>query len=202
MPYEQPQHLEPDDDIYYRDPVLFGTQSVVDRLVGKLAASLQIERYRLGVVASPRGLVSGDLVFTYPSVAPERHEATLPGTPTLIPLQGMQGYKVATEARWLLIVEKEASFRRLADLQRDDEAWLQEGIIVTAKGYPDHATTAFVAALAERYPSMPRYALVDGGPIPASSPHATRPVRSSGSVYAHATSTPPSPPTSPAASCS
>ncbi|KAG8901659.1 endodeoxyribonuclease [Tulasnella sp. 408] len=46
-------------DIYYKDPGLFGKQSVVDKLVDDLAATFDLDRSDLGVRASSKGLFAG-----------------------------------------------------------------------------------------------------------------------------------------------
>ncbi|KAG8902123.1 endodeoxyribonuclease [Tulasnella sp. 408] len=46
-------------DIYYKDPGLFGKQSVVDKLVDDLAATFDLDRSDLRVRASSKGLFAG-----------------------------------------------------------------------------------------------------------------------------------------------
>ncbi|EPQ26373.1 uncharacterized protein PFL1_06021 [Pseudozyma flocculosa PF-1] len=139
-------------DIYYRDSALFSTQGVVDRLVEQLAVSMRVERHQLGVVASPRDLFSGNVVVSYLTAAGRRRDVAAAGTAKLVPSEGVEQYDVETGAPWMLIIEKEASFRRICDDQRGPASPLRDGIIVTAKGYPDYATSAFVAVVARRYP--------------------------------------------------
>lgn len=50
-------------DIYYRDVELFETQSAVDKIVDNLAYSFGVQRLELNIVASPKGLVYGDLTI-------------------------------------------------------------------------------------------------------------------------------------------
>ena len=50
-------------DIFYENFALFSNQGEVDRLVAELVALLQVPRLMLGVVATSKGLVVGDLSY-------------------------------------------------------------------------------------------------------------------------------------------
>ncbi|TKA69686.1 hypothetical protein B0A49_07417, partial [Cryomyces minteri] len=72
------------------------------------------------------------------------------------------------KVHWILVIEKEATFRSLAT----SEFWTKiaaQGIIITAKGYPDIATRALLRFLAFPSPrngfsKPPVHALVDFDP--------------------------------------
>jgi len=73
-----------------------------------------------------------------------------------------------TSVKWILVIEKEATFRSIA--ASDFWATLSaNGIMVTAKGYPDVSTRAMLRFLSSPAPqngfcAPPVYALVDCDP--------------------------------------
>nr|WJN25132.1 meiosis-specific topoisomerase [Pseudozyma flocculosa] len=138
-------------DIFYQSLHLFSTQQASDRIVTQLLALLQCTRFELNIVASPRGLFCGALTIRSPASALE----CLAAQPTLIPPE------IAGEgARWsvdlhcagccaghtLLLVEKEAVFKHLLQVgvgQGQEGKW-DGWVMLTAKGYPDHASRRLV----------------------------------------------------------
>ena len=73
-----------------------------------------------------------------------------------------------TSVRWILVVEKEATFRSIAASDFWDTL-SADGIMVTAKGYPDISTRAMLHFLSSPAPqngfcAPPVYALVDYDP--------------------------------------
>ena len=70
--------------------------------------------------------------------------------------------------KWILVVEKEATFRSIAASSFWDTV-ISEGLLLTGKGYPDIATRAMLHYLSTPLPqngfsSVPVYALVDLDP--------------------------------------
>ena len=153
-------------DIYYRDPALFGKQSHVDRYIDNIALTLDVPRSALNVVAVSKGLFAGAL-----SVC-RRDGSTLDATtdrdgssiPSVKDVFAIHMQKVS----WILVVEKEATFRSIATSNL--WSWIAEaGLIVTGKGYPDVATRAFLRILSHPTPSNgfcspPVYSMVDLDP--------------------------------------
>lgn len=73
-----------------------------------------------------------------------------------------------TKVRWIVVMEKEATFRSTAS-SSFWETILREGVIITGKGYPDIATRALLHFLSTPSPwngfaSPPVYGLVDLDP--------------------------------------
>ena len=66
-----------------------------------------------------------------------------------------------SNARYVLIVEKDAVFSKLANERVWDRLPM---VLVTAKGFPDLATRAFLRRLARRFPEARVLALVDWNP--------------------------------------
>ncbi|XP_073257853.1 meiotic recombination protein SPO11-like [Porites lutea] len=146
-------------DIYYSDVVFFGSQSVVDEIIDNLACMLKVPRHCLHVIAASKGCVAGDLRY-------KEHDGTYvdctdktSGTMVSSHVQGI--YDIHSEAKFVLIVEKEASFQRLLDgnvLQK-----LYPCIVITAKGFPDVNTRMMIRLLWCTL-QIPILALVDADP--------------------------------------
>lgn len=145
---------------------------------GEIGAGVQ--RYHLGVTAAPKGLVYSDaagaqLVLRHarrialasaPFVPPEIEEpgvlrgiafpplAASPSATSSLPSSASRSSPAAAVASTstLLLVEKETTFRRLADAAPAHAAKLAAAlgryVLVTGKGYPDIATQRLVTHLA------------------------------------------------------
>ncbi|KAI9807247.1 MAG: hypothetical protein M1825_005965 [Sarcosagium campestre] len=87
---------------------------------------------------------------------------------TLVPSQKEVGNIDASDVDWVLVIEKEATFRSLTLRKAWDSPTLGKGVLVTGKGYPDIATRAFLRLLSSTqgvtgYPPT-MHALVDYDP--------------------------------------
>ncbi|KKK15957.1 hypothetical protein ARAM_002800 [Aspergillus rambellii] len=153
-------------DIYYGDPVCFGTQRVVDSLVDDFALTIGVQRSDLNVEAAAKGLVTGyyQLITTKDEVIDARFSTK----DCLIPMAHEVAQIDISNVSWVLILEKEAIYRRLASSSFHTRAAAGNGILITGKGYPDLGTRAFVRKIFESQPQPdngPRfYALVDSDP--------------------------------------
>ncbi|KAL6232867.1 hypothetical protein BDW75DRAFT_246878 [Aspergillus navahoensis] len=165
-------------DIYYSDPGFFASQRVVGRFVDDLALTIGVERADLNVEAAAKGLVAG--YYRVTTVRNELLPRTLVDTHSsnsflcqdcLIPrVQDIEDLDISG-INWILIIEKEAVFRRLARNKFHTQAAAGKGILITGKGYPDLATRSFIRKICQSI--SPRsiltqaptfYALVDGDP--------------------------------------
>uniref|UniRef100_A0A453RXB4 Topoisomerase 6 subunit A/Spo11 TOPRIM domain-containing protein n=1 Tax=Aegilops tauschii subsp. strangulata TaxID=200361 RepID=A0A453RXB4_AEGTS len=73
-------------------------------------------------------------------------------------LNQLSRLNLSSDARYLILVEKDAIFQRLAE----DRLYNQlPCILITAKGYPDIATRFILHRLSQTFPNMPIFALVD-----------------------------------------
>lgn len=131
-------------DIYYRDPALFGSQTPVDRYVDDIALTFGISRSSLNVAAAAKGLVAGAAKLrrkdgSITDLASD-HEGVL--VPTLKAIMSVEMPTV----KWILVIEKEATFRSIA-ASAFWSAISTEGLIITGKGYPDLSTRALVQFL-------------------------------------------------------
>lgn len=120
--------------MFYKNPKLFRNQRVVDGIVDDLAATFGVGRGALGIVASAKGMVYGDVTIGGRHFLADGGGVVVPGE--------LEGITVGEEVEWVLIVEKEAVFRSLAC------GGGRKGIVVTGKGYPDVATREVVRMLA------------------------------------------------------
>ncbi|KAK4039798.1 Spo11/DNA topoisomerase VI subunit A [Parachaetomium inaequale] len=150
-------------NIYYQNPDLFKSQSAVDDMVDNLAFTLGVGREDLNIVAAAKGLISGpiDLILRDGST----HGCDIPGnTGMLLPsVSSIQKINFRT-IRWVLVIEKEATFRTLAASQYPRTSQAGHGILLTAKGFPDLATRRFLSTLHTLRPELDLFALVDFDP--------------------------------------
>lgn len=128
-------------DMYYRDPALFGRQTVVDRYVDDIAFTFDVPRSMLNVSAVAKGLILGAVSFcrragSIVNAAGDRDGMLVPALRDILSVD----MKAVT---WLLVIEKEASFRSVAASSFWEQAG-SEGVIITGKGYPDIATRALL----------------------------------------------------------
>ncbi|GAC99834.1 topoisomerase acting in meiosis [Pseudozyma hubeiensis SY62] len=137
-------------DIYYQSLSLFPSQSASDRIISQLVTLLGCtDRLELGIVGSPRGILSGSLQLSPPSsssTSPQVYNCTL-GQTTLIPTEITEAWRIDLPCphsghHVVLIVEKEAVFKHLLQATT-----IPAQILITGKGYPDRATAKLVQLL-------------------------------------------------------
>ncbi|URD93680.1 Type IIB DNA topoisomerase [Musa troglodytarum] len=122
-------------------PEYFRSQRQVNRAVQDVVALLRCTRHSLGIMASSRGAVIGRMVLEEPG------EQIVDCS-----MIGHAGYAITgdlctlsklvlhSDARYIIIIEKDAIFQRLAE----DHFFNQiPCILITSKGYPDIATSSF-----------------------------------------------------------
>ncbi|KAI0508931.1 Spo11/DNA topoisomerase VI subunit A [Xylaria bambusicola] len=150
-------------DIYYQNPELYGNQDYVNRLVDDLAFTFDLGRDALNIVAAVKGLIVGGLKVIFHDDSTlycnphDRHNILIPETRTIL------GFDLGT-TKWLLVIEKEATFRGLAASRFHELAAVGPGLLVTAKGYPDLSTRQFLHKLQTSFPLLPMFGLVDFDP--------------------------------------
>lgn len=114
---------------------------------------LNCERLSLNIVASPKGLVCGDM-------------AIYQEDGTSIEVKGITLIPVAPEILFVrfnrpvdcvLVVEKEAVFRDMCTAFPD-------AIVITGKGVPDYITRKLIYIISRCHPDIPIYILVDADP--------------------------------------
>uniref|UniRef100_A0A8C4WCN9 DNA topoisomerase (ATP-hydrolyzing) n=2 Tax=Gopherus evgoodei TaxID=1825980 RepID=A0A8C4WCN9_9SAUR len=146
-------------DIYYSDTLLFGSQSVVDNIVNDISCMLKIPRRSLHILSTTKGCIAGNLSYTEEDGI--KVNCTCSATAVVVP-SNVQGIRnVITDAKFILIVEKDATFQRLLD---DDFCnKLSPCIMITGKGVPDLNTRLLVRKLWDTC-HIPIFTLMDADP--------------------------------------
>uniref|UniRef100_A0A8C6UYY5 DNA topoisomerase (ATP-hydrolyzing) n=1 Tax=Neogobius melanostomus TaxID=47308 RepID=A0A8C6UYY5_9GOBI len=145
-------------DIYYNDTQLFGSQAKVDHIVDDISCLLKVPRRSLHVLATSKGLITGDLCYL------EEDGTRIDcRSSTAFPVSSNIGgiKNIVSSAKFVLIVEKDATFQRLLD---DDLcAKLAPCIMITGKGVPDVNSRLMVRKLWDAL-HVPIFAMVDADP--------------------------------------
>ncbi|KAL5550434.1 hypothetical protein UlMin_000610 [Ulmus minor] len=145
-------------DIYYMHPTVFSEPSVVDRAINDICILLRCSRHNLNVVSVGKGLVMGWLRF---SEAEKNFNCiNRPSTAHSIPVHVEEVKDIVSVASYILVVEKESVFQRLAD---DQFCSTNRCIVITGRGYPDIPTRRFLRLLIDTL-HLPAYCLVDCDP--------------------------------------
>ncbi|CAL5392535.1 unnamed protein product [Camellia sinensis] len=145
-------------DIYYMHPSVFQEQSVVDRAINDICILLHCSRHNLNVVSAGKGLVMGWLRF----LEAGRKFDCINNLDTAhpVPVHVEEVKDIVSVAHYILVIEKESVFQRLAN---DQFCNRNRCIIITGRGYPDVPTRRFLRLLIEKL-SLPAYCLVDCDP--------------------------------------
>ncbi|XP_067227349.1 meiotic recombination protein SPO11 [Chanodichthys erythropterus] len=146
-------------DIYYNDPQLFGTQRTLDSIVDDVSCLLKVPRRSLHVLATSKGFISGDLCYLEEDGTKVDCNSNSTAVPVSSNVNGIRN--IVSSAKFVLIVEKDATFQRLLD---DDFCTkLSPCIIITGKGMPDVNSRLMVRKLWDTL-HIPVFALVDADP--------------------------------------
>ncbi|KMS97001.1 hypothetical protein BVRB_7g179500 [Beta vulgaris subsp. vulgaris] len=145
-------------DLFYTDVKLFSDQSQSDAVLDDVSCVLGCTRSSLNVVASEKGVVVGRLVFSDNGDVIDCTKMGVGGKaipPNIDRVGDMQ-----SDALFVLLVEKDAAFMRLAE----DRFYNRfPCVIITAKGQPDVATRLFLRKMKLEL-NLPVLALVDSDP--------------------------------------
>ncbi|XP_043080374.1 meiotic recombination protein SPO11 [Puntigrus tetrazona] len=146
-------------DIYYNDPQLFGSQRTLDSVLDDVSCMLEVPRRSLHVFATSKGLMSGDLCYLEEDGTKVDCNSSSTAVPVSSNVNGIRN--IVSAAKFILIVEKDATFQRLLD---DDLCTrLSPCIIITGKGVPDVNSRLMVKKLWDTL-HVPVFALVDADP--------------------------------------
>ncbi|CAH8348951.1 unnamed protein product [Eruca vesicaria subsp. sativa] len=152
-------------DIYYMHPSAFKAQSVVDRAIADICILFRCSRYNLNVCMRLVlrstlccRLVMGWLKFREAG----RKFDCLSSLNTAFPVPVLveEVEDVVSLAEYILVVEKETVFQRLAN---DMFCKTNRCIVITGRGYPDVSTRRFLRLLMEKL-QLPVHCLVDCDP--------------------------------------
>ncbi|KFP87169.1 Meiotic recombination protein SPO11, partial [Apaloderma vittatum] len=150
-------------DIYYSDTQLFGSQSVVDNIINDISCMLRIPRRSLHILSTTKGFVAGNLSYTEEDGT--KVNCTSSATVCIIKQEFIAsvfaGKDLISHAKFMLIVEKDATFQRLLD---DDFCnKLSPCIMITGRGVPDLNTRLLVRKLWDSF-QIPIFTLMDADP--------------------------------------
>ncbi|XP_075331838.1 meiotic recombination protein SPO11 [Odontesthes bonariensis] len=146
-------------DIYYGDTQLFGSQKAVDSIVDDISCMLKIPRRSLHVLATSKGLISGDLCYLEEDGTRIDCRSSSAAVSVSSNIGGIRN--IVSSAKFVMIVEKDATFQRLLD---DDFCTkLSPCIAITGKGVPDVNSRLMVRKLWDTL-HIPIFALVDADP--------------------------------------
>ncbi|CAG6021659.1 unnamed protein product [Menidia menidia] len=146
-------------DIFYNDTQLFGSQRTVDIIVDDISCMLKIPRRSLHVLATSKGLISGDLCYLEEDGTRIDCRSSSAAVSVSSNIEGIRN--IVSSAKFVLIVEKDATFQKLLD---DDFCTkLSPCIMITGKGVPDVNSRLMVRKLWDVL-HIPIFALVDADP--------------------------------------
>ncbi|XP_058086509.1 meiotic recombination protein SPO11-2 [Magnolia sinica] len=153
-------------ELFYKllcdSPDYFTSQRQVNGTVQDVIALLRCSRQSLGIMASSRGTVVGRLLLQEPNQ--EMVDCSVLGSSGYAitgDLNLLNKLVIQSDARYIIVVEKDAIFQRLAE----DCIFNQvPSILITAKGYPDIATRFLLHRLSTEFPELPILGLVDWNP--------------------------------------
>ncbi|KAH7866560.1 hypothetical protein Vadar_021983 [Vaccinium darrowii] len=145
-------------DLFYTDVKLFQDQTQSDAVLDDVSCILGCTRSSLNVVAAEKGVVVGRLIFSDNGDMIDCTKMGMGGKaipPNIDRVGDMQ-----SDALFILLVEKDAAYMRLAE----DRFYNRfPCIIITAKGQPDVATRLFLRKMKMEL-KLPVLALVDSDP--------------------------------------
>ncbi|KAG9452965.1 hypothetical protein H6P81_005869 [Aristolochia fimbriata] len=153
-------------ELFYKllcdSPEYFDSQAQVNKTVQDVVALLRCCRHSLGIIASSRGAVIGRLLLQEPNQEVVDCSVLGPsGYAICGDLSLVKELVLQSDARYIIVVEKDAVFQRLAE----DHIYNQiPCILLTAKGYPDLATRMLLHQMSRCFPNIPVLALVDWNP--------------------------------------
>ncbi|GMY14672.1 DNA topoisomerase 6 subunit A [Fagus crenata] len=145
-------------DLFYTDVKLFQDQTQSDSVLDDVSCIIGCTRSSLNVVAAEKGVVVGRIIFSDNGDMIDCTKMGIGGKaipPNIDRVGDMQ-----SDALFILLVEKDAAYMRLAE----DRFYNRfPCIIVTAKGQPDVATRLFLRKMKMEL-KLPVLALVDSDP--------------------------------------
>ncbi|KAL1871083.1 endodeoxyribonuclease [Diaporthe australafricana] len=150
-------------NIYYQDPELFKSQRNVDRLVDDLAFTLGVGRNALHIVAASKGLIAGSLSLIMKNNTIVSCSSDQDHCESIPPISMIRQIDFG-HIRWIMVIEKEATFRTLAASQYWRHCIHGQGAMITGKGYADLATLEFLNLVHSVRPLIPILGVVDCDP--------------------------------------
>lgn len=145
-------------DLFYTDVKLFKRQEDSDGVLDDAACTIGCPRSCLNVVAADKGLVVGRLSFLEDGDPIDCRRMGVTGK--AIPSYIDKITNIESDAEFILLVEKDAAYNRLAEDRFYNHF---PCILLTGKGQPDVATRMFLRRITSEL-KLPVFAFVDSDP--------------------------------------
>ncbi|KAK7073648.1 endodeoxyribonuclease [Halocaridina rubra] len=146
-------------DVYYESVWLYRSQTAVDKSAEDLARMMVVPRHGLHLTITGKGLVAGCLCYiTHDDTIVDVQQAQ---AGVMVPdcVEGLK--EVISDARYILVIEKDATFQKLVEAHIHRS--FGPAILITGKGYPDLPTRQFLYRLWTDL-KIPVLALTDADP--------------------------------------
>jgi meiotic recombination protein SPO11 len=138
---------------------MFKTQETVNRQVNNICTMLDVQEQDLGVMATAKGLILGDLQIEFKNgdIVDCIRVQQVP--------QNVSEIKtfITKTAEFVLIVEKDTVFQKFMNDPMGRE-FCANMILITGKGYPDISTRLLVKRINDILTKIPIFILVDADP--------------------------------------
>ncbi|MHA1911530.1 MAG: hypothetical protein ACTSYA_07525 [Candidatus Kariarchaeaceae archaeon] len=141
-------------DLFYMDVNKFESQNTSDSLIEDVGAMLKVTRQSLNVSASSKGSIIGNISYREKG---DLIDCRKVGTGKSIAPKIGDIEDLESDAEFVLVIEKDAVFNRLAEDQFYDQI---PSILITAKGQPDMATRMFLKRINDEL-KIPILAMMD-----------------------------------------
>jgi len=146
--------------LYYSDTPFFQSQCRSNRALDSVCVILDVPRFALNILSTPKGKVIGDLQFrTHDGIFIDCNEWGSTGA--TVPTHVERLSAMTSKAKYVLLIEKDSTFMRLSD----EKYHLKYGpcILITGKGIPDIPTRLLVKKIHTEL-GLPILGLVDFDP--------------------------------------
>ncbi|XP_062507058.1 meiotic recombination protein SPO11-like isoform X2 [Corticium candelabrum] len=128
-------------DLYYNNVELFDKQVTLNCLLDDIAVKFEVPRRCLHVMSDNKGMLFGDLLFSHQDIVTDCRESSSMGT--TVPNDIHDVTIISSSARFVLVIEKEATFQRLLD----DKFCEKFGPCIIITGFPDVSTRRVIHIL-------------------------------------------------------
>ncbi|XP_015363355.1 PREDICTED: meiotic recombination protein SPO11 [Diuraphis noxia] len=148
-------------ELYYGDTILFKHSYIVRKALIDICCLLGAKSWELGITLTSSGLVAGNLKIYMSNGKILDCSDTIEGIQ--IPQDILEIDNFKSKAKYILIIEKNASFQKIIN-----EGLLKKNkctfVMITGKGFPDINTRLFVKQLSCKL-NIPILVLVDANPF-------------------------------------
>lgn len=144
-------------EIYYKNIDIIHNKYEIDRILKKICNILKVDRSALNIESSQKGILFGELSVKMKNSSLVHYDGNK--TSRIPDIHNLED--VTTNAKYILVVEKETIFNDIIEQKYPDI--YGPLILVTAKGYPDMGTMKFIKFLIIKL-KIDVYLLTDADP--------------------------------------